>query len=225
MCYFFGHSGGIVPKQLREFTFYLLLFGKLCGILFYNFILPEVSFLADSNITKRALAASLKELMESQSFDKISVGNICENCEMNRKSFYYHFKDKYDLVNWIYHTEFITVARQKEYTDAWDLMEDLCAYFYDNCDFYRKTFNVDGQNSFSEYFRDIVSMIITADFGNIFGDDEHIGFYVDFYTDALVCAIKRWISVKDCILAEDFVGRLKKCLLGTSDKIVREFLE
>lgn len=184
-----------------------------------------MGFLADSNITKRALAASLKELMESQPFDKISVGDICVKCEMNRKSFYYHFKDKYDLVNWIYHTEFITVARQKEYTIGWDLMEDLCAYFYENRDFYRKTFNVDGQNSFSDYFRDIVSMIITADMGNIFGDDEHIEFYVGFYTDAFVCAIKRWISVKDCILAEDFVGRLKKCLLGTSNKIVREFAE
>lgn len=201
------------------------MFDGLCDIIIYNFILSEVGFLADSNITKRALAASLKELMESQPFDKISVGDICEKCEMNRKSFYYHFKDKYDLVNWIYHTEFITVARQKEYTIGWDLMEDLCAYFYENRDFYRKTFHVDGQNSFSDYFRDIVSMIITADMGSIFGDDEYIDFYVGFYTDAFVCAIKRWISVKDCILAEDFVGRLKKCLLGTSDKIVREFSE
>lgn len=189
------------------------------------FILTEVSFLADSNITKRALAASLKYLMESHPFDKIRVGDICEKCEMNRKSFYYHFKDKYDLVNWIYHTEFITVARQKEYTIGWELLEDLCTYFYDNRDFYRKTFHVDGQNSFSDYFRDIISMIITADMGNIFGDDAHIEFYVDFYSDAFVCAIKRWIAVKDCIPAEVFVGQLKKCLLGTSSKIVRELSE
>lgn len=57
--------------------------------------------MADSNITKKALAASLKELMTEQSFEKINVTQICERCDMNRKSFYYHFKDKYDLINWL----------------------------------------------------------------------------------------------------------------------------
>ena len=51
--------------------------------------------MADSNITKRALATSLKELMVEQPFEKINVAQICERCNMNRKSFYYHFKDKY----------------------------------------------------------------------------------------------------------------------------------
>lgn len=54
---------------------------------------------ADSNLTKRALAAAMKELMEQMPFSKISVSDIAEQCGMNRKSFYYHFKDKYDLVN------------------------------------------------------------------------------------------------------------------------------
>ena len=70
--------------------------------------------------------------METQSFSQISVLDICEKCRMNRKSFYYHFKDKYDLVNWIYDTEFVTVVNQKEYDGDWELMEDICQYFYDN---------------------------------------------------------------------------------------------
>lgn len=60
----------------------------------------------DSSITKRALAAALKQLMSEKPLQKISVGDICETCSMNRKSFYYHFKDKYDLVNWIFYTEY-----------------------------------------------------------------------------------------------------------------------
>lgn len=49
--------------------------------------------MADSNITKQALAVSLRELMAETSFDKINVAQICERCGMNRKSFYYHFRD------------------------------------------------------------------------------------------------------------------------------------
>ena len=60
--------------------------------------------MADSNITKRALAQALQELMEEVPFDKINVTQICEKCGINRKSFYYHFKDKYDLANWIFYT-------------------------------------------------------------------------------------------------------------------------
>ena len=55
--------------------------------------------MADSNITKKALASALKDLMTRIPYAKISVGDICELCQMNRKSFYYHFKDKEDLVN------------------------------------------------------------------------------------------------------------------------------
>lgn len=76
--------------------------------------------LADSNITKRALAAALKELMEEFPFIKISVADICAKCDINRKTFYYHFKDKYDLVNWIYDTEFMEAIRRKSYTSGWE---------------------------------------------------------------------------------------------------------
>lgn len=62
--------------------------------------------MADSNITKRALAAAFKSLMEEMPFSKITVAMICEKCDMNRKSFYYHFEDKYDLVNWIFDMDF-----------------------------------------------------------------------------------------------------------------------
>ena len=183
----------------------------------------EVVFLADSNITKRALASALKELMETQPFSHISVSSICDRCEMNRKSFYYHFKDKYDLANWIYNTEFIAITRQKNYSAGWDLWEDMCEYFYENRNYYRKIFNVEGQNSFTDYFRDILAMILTQDLEDVFDDEGSLDFYVDFYVDAFVCAIKRWLARKDCITAQEFSARLKICLIGTSHKIVKDY--
>ena len=70
--------------------------------------------MADSNITKQAMATAFKELLQEQSFEKISVSDICDRCHMNRKSFYYHFKDKFDLANWIFDTEFMEVTRQND---------------------------------------------------------------------------------------------------------------
>lgn len=181
--------------------------------------------MADSNITKRALATAFKELIETEPFSKISIGELCDKCDLSRKSFYYHFKDKYDLVNWIYYTEFFKIAQQKEYTLGWDLLEDLCSYFYENQDFYRKTFNIVGQNSFSEYFRNIVVMIITNIMEKFYQENDPIDFYVDFYSDAFFCAIKKWITEKDCMPAHTFVHQLKQCILGTSSKLIEQFAE
>ena len=100
--------------------------------------------MADSNITKHALAEALKGLMAEMPFEKINVSQICERCGMNRKSFYYHFKDKYDLVNWIFDTEFISLIRDENlenvgtrYKERWAFIEKTCRYFYENQDFYR----------------------------------------------------------------------------------------
>ena len=49
--------------------------------------------------TKTAFQRAFKELMGDTPFQKINIAEICEKCDKNRKSFYYHFRDKYDLAN------------------------------------------------------------------------------------------------------------------------------
>ena len=51
--------------------------------------------------TKRALEASLKKLLLRKPLNKITINDITEDCGVNRMTFYYHFKDIYDLVDWI----------------------------------------------------------------------------------------------------------------------------
>ena len=53
-----------------------------------------------SQVTKRALEASLKKLLLEKPLHKITVSDISDDCGINRMTFYYHFKDIYDLVEW-----------------------------------------------------------------------------------------------------------------------------
>ena len=160
--------------------------------------------MADSNITKRALAQALKELMMTQPLDKISVSNICEQCGLNRKSFYYHFRDKYELVSWIYYTEFMETALKKQYRDSWEFMDEICSYFYENRIFYRKCFQQEGQNSFSEYFFSVVFSIMCDHLEPFFREEPSIEPYAAFYADAFVCAIKKWLGQKECLRRRNF---------------------
>lgn len=164
--------------------------------------------MADSNITKRALATSLKELMEEKPFEKINVGDICEKCDMNRKSFYYHFKDKYDLVNWIFDTEFIAVAHTKNYEDIWDLLNAMSNFFYQNRNFYRKALCINGQNSFSDHFKELILPVISDRIQSV-SDEEIMDFQVNFIADAVVIAIQRWLVENGTIEPEEFVRQIK----------------
>ena len=53
-----------------------------------------------SEITKHALEASLKHLLLQKPLNKITISDITEDCGVSRMTFYYHFKDIYDLVEW-----------------------------------------------------------------------------------------------------------------------------
>ena len=53
-----------------------------------------------SQVTKRALEASLKNLLLKKPLSKITINDITEDCGISRMTFYYHFKDIYDLVEW-----------------------------------------------------------------------------------------------------------------------------
>jgi len=61
--------------------------------------------------TKKTLAASLKKLMMHKPLGKISISELITDCGVNRKTFYYHFQDIYDLLKWILEQEAIEVVK------------------------------------------------------------------------------------------------------------------
>ena len=178
--------------------------------------------MADSNITKKALASALKELMEETSFRKISVGDICERCEMNRKSFYYHFEDKYDLVNWIFDTEVSSLLRDRRPDDQWEIITKVCSYLYGNRSFYCKAFQIQGQNSLLDHFREFLLPLLQGRLAEMIGPGDIHQIGADFIADGIVCAIRRWLIDKNCVSPEEFVSIIRKMVEGTARSVYRE---
>ena len=160
--------------------------------------------MADSSTTKKALASSLKELLSEHPYKKISISDICQKCNINRKSFYYHFKDKYDLVNWIFDSEFSSL---KKSSDEMHVISLLCRYLYVNRDFYKRAFKIEGQNSLHSHFLSLCAQYVSE---KLQLPPRDIAVY--FYSNALVCAVERWIFEQDCISPDDFYARL--CLIN-----------
>ncbi len=182
--------------------------------------------MADSNITKRALATALRALMAELPFEKINVSHICERCQMNRKSFYYHFKDKYDLVNWIFDTEFIALIQgahpDDTYQEHWSFTQRACEYFYQNHDFYRKALQVQGQNSFRDHFREYIRPLTTDRLEHLLDSDQIDEFAINFFADGVICAMERWLLTKDCMPPEEFVAKNRTFIEQSAASICRE---
>ena len=72
-----------------------------------------------SQTTKRALEASLKKLLLQKPLNKITINDITEDCGVNRMTFYYHFKDIYDLVEWACMEDAAKALANKKTYDTW----------------------------------------------------------------------------------------------------------
>ena len=51
---------------------------------------------------KYRLAQAIRECMKTTPVDKITVREIVQTCGTTRQTFYRHFTDKYDLINWYF---------------------------------------------------------------------------------------------------------------------------
>ena len=117
--------------------------------------------MSDSLITKKAIAASIKELMKKRPLQKISVADIVEHCGINRQTFYYHFKDKYDLVDWIYYNEVVSAVTQHRSFEEWNnVVLDVLKTMKNEQYFYTNALSVTGQNAFQDYFFNVTKDLI-----------------------------------------------------------------
>lgn len=181
--------------------------------------------MSSNDITKLALADSMKKIMEEKPMSKITISDITQACNLSRKSFYYHFKDKYDLVNWIFYTEFVSLVNKTHSKDIWELLETVCYYLYENKAFYRNALKEKGQNSFSDYFIEILESFMHLNFGNIFDSHEDKEFFSTYFVDATRMAITRWLVEEKDITPEKFVQFTRTAIEGIAFKVIEDIKE
>ena len=111
--------------------------------------------MSNNMITKDALGKALKVLLEKKPLSKISVKDITEYCNISRNTFYYHFKDKYELINWIFYTDMLeNVNSFNDPSKLTNSFVNVCKCLYANRKFYLAGFQYIGQNSLYEYLND-----------------------------------------------------------------------
>ncbi len=92
--------------------------------------------------TKYILAESFQKILKEKPLEKITIQDITEDCKMNRQTFYYHFHDIYDLIEWIYVTNAISsIADNRKYDNWQEGLTNLSYLMLENKDFITKTYH------------------------------------------------------------------------------------
>lgn len=86
-----------------------------------------------SSVTKRVLAAALKDQLSRQRLDEITIQGLADSAEVSRKTFYYHFQDIYDLLEWILLDDLKRLLAVDQSPDGWRQgVRDIFDYFQRN---------------------------------------------------------------------------------------------
>ncbi|MCR5202057.1 MAG: TetR/AcrR family transcriptional regulator C-terminal domain-containing protein [Lachnospiraceae bacterium] len=96
--------------------------------------------------TKIWIANTMRDIMAKKPIDKIRVTEICKEAQIERPTFYYHFKDKYDLVAWI----FFSSAYNTNIIDIKSAAEALNSMKNDFI-FYKRAYEDNSQNPLWKY--------------------------------------------------------------------------
>ena len=150
-------------------------------------------------VVKKMLANTLKELMNEKPLTKITVQDLTKKCGISRQTFYNHFHDIYELVEWIYLNEaHITLGENISYENWQDALEALFQYMDDNRNFVLNTYrSVSKENVERLLQREVERFLTDLIFNeiNVSGAEaEQVQFSIEFYTYALVGVGLDWIS-------------------------------
>lgn len=181
--------------------------------------------MSNVNITKTAIAGSVKKLMEKLPFDRITTADIIETCGISRKTFYYHFHDKYDVVNWIFSVEIMKDIMESTTLDNWANGSLIfCRYIQENKEFYKNAVNANGQNCFIAFLHNLTETQLkklcrTATEKRILSDDD-LKFLVEFYYNAFIGVFIPWVNDDMNVNPEVIVNRW----IGVVDKSLEQYI-
>ena len=147
---------------------------------------------------KAAVADALLELIRRKDADKITVKDLVEVCGISRQTFYYHFKDIYDLVDWILTEDAVKAMEGRQSFDTWtEAFLEILHQIRDNKTLVLNVYRSVGREQVEQYLYKLLDPMLKEfadrECRDITVQDDDKQFVVDFYKYALVGVVLEWI--------------------------------
>ena len=172
---------------------------------------------------KYRLADSIKECMKTIPVDKITVKNIVEGCGTTRQTFYRHFLDKYDLINWYFDKLVLaSFAQMGQGTTVYEGLVKKFHFIRQERVFFAEAFRSDDRNSLKEHDFDLILQFYLDKMMEKTGylPDEEIRFLLEMYCRGSVYMTVKWVLTGMKSTPEEIA---KSLVDDMPEKLGREF--
>ena len=181
-----------------------------------------------SQITKRALEQSLKNLLLKKPLTKITINDIAEDCGINRMTFYYHFKDIYDLVEWSCLEDARKALEEKKTYETWQQgFIQLFEAVRENKPFIMNVYRCVHREQVEKYLKPLVDNlllgVINEEAAGMTVRDEDKSFIAQVYSYVFVGLMLDWVRDDMREDPEALVGRLALVLKGAVSQALGRF--
>lgn len=180
--------------------------------------------------TRRVLAASLKRHMKKKPLSKITVSEIISDCDVNRKTFYYHFQDIYDLFHWMLEEEAVEVVRHFDRViDNAEAIAFVMDYIEQNDHMLNCAYDSVGLEGMKHFLAADFYQVMTD---NITQQERELGvvledgfrqFLCRFYVEALSGILLEWMQDRTIRRREETIGYLLSISQVSIPAILRQF--
>lgn len=171
---------------------------------------------------------SLKTLLKTKPLDKITIVDIVEDCEVNRQTFYYHFQDIYDLIEWIYTSEALKVIGDKKTYATWqEGFFHIFEYIENNRDFVMSTYHSVSREHlenflYQETYR-LLMDVVEEQAKDKSVREEDKAFIANFYKYGFVGIMLEWIQEGMKADIEELVNKMSLTLHNTVTTSIHNF--
>lgn len=146
--------------------------------------------------TKYLLAEALKICMKKAPLEKITVKDITDTCGISRQTYYRHFQDKQDLVNWyfekILNESFEHMGTGKTIYEA---LVNKFTFIQKEKLFFTAAFKNDDQNNLRKHDFKLILAFYTNKIKEKMGDNlsEELMFQLEMYCQGSVYMTVKWL--------------------------------
>lgn len=182
-----------------------------------------------SNMTKELFSNALKIHIKVKPINKITIQELSTECGLSRRTFYRHFQDIYDLLEWSYQTEIKNKIEPYMDFDHWQKgLLDLFDYFYSN----KETSISIIKYSRREYLEKFLNSILMESIKPIMEQEPHYinlpndkkNFLLKFYTLSFTTLLINWIEEGMKESPEKIIDSVWKILNGSILRISSDSL-
>lgn len=183
-----------------------------------------------SQITKRALEEALKTMLLKKPIHKITISDIAEKCGINRMTFYYHFKDIYDLVEWSCVEDAAKALDGKKTYDTWQQgFLQIFQAILDNKPFIQNVYNSVSREQVETYlytlthslFIGVIEERALAMEVDVREADKQ--FIADFYKFAFVGLMLDWIKNGMRKDPQEMINKLSIVIEGNMTRVLNKY--